>query len=290
MELMQRDSGAEAESQGKPTGDWRLWVTSPPHLAAVSGSVILLATLVGYSVAALVVFPPQDIGGDLRSVPRVIGMSDEEARDRLERAELGYEIAGRVSHPSAAERTVIAQHPLPGQRLAADEPVQVTLSQGPKLRPVPDVVGLKYEQANVALQQAGFATDIVRVDAEEPVDQVVSTRPRPGTEVSLPSRVRVVVSAGPPAVAIPDLVTRSTAEAREVLERLGLQLGSVSRDSSSLAAPGTVIDQSPVAGVVVERGTSVSVTVAVVPPPQPPDSANAPMPDTADSNSEGTDN
>ena len=290
MGLMQRDSGEKRE---RATSDWRLWVTSPPRLAAVFAAVILVGALVGYAVAALVVFPPQDIGGDLKRVPRVIGLSAEEARERLAEQDLGYEEIGRVSHPTVSEGSVIAQHPLAGQRLAGGGSVQVTLSQGPERRAVPDVVGLGYEQAEVALRQAGFATDVVRVDAEEPVGEVVTTRPPPGTEVSLPSRVRIVVSAGPPAVAVPDLVTRSTAEARGVLERLGLSLGSVSRDSSSLAAPGTVIEQSPVAGAVVERGTRISVTVAVVPPPEASDTLEAELEtgqDTTDSDSDGTEN
>ncbi len=95
-------------------------------------------------------------------------------------------------------------------------------------------------------------------------------------------------SSGPmarPRVLVPDVVTRSLPEARAVLERLGLQLGVVVRDSTSLAAPGTVIAQSPDPGVVVDRATGIVVTVAIAPPPlDPPDSSGL-MEETADDRS-----
>ena len=59
--------------------------------------------------------------------------------------------------------------------------------------------------------------------------------------------------------------TRSLAEARETLERIGLRLGAIGQDSASLAAPGTVLAQKPRAGRVVERATRIAVTVAIAP-------------------------
>ncbi len=80
---------------------------------------------------------------------------------------------------------------------------------------------------------------------------------------------------------------RSLEEARETLRRLGLQLGEISEDSASLAAPGTVIGQNPPPGTQVARATRVAVTRAVAPPPPlivttdvAPDTAAA-SPDTA---------
>lgn len=280
---MQRDSDAGPTESQSRTPDWKLWLTSPRHLAATVAGVVAGGFLLGYLVAALAVFPSQGVGSDLQTVPDLAGLSVEEARTALQRRGLGYEQVASLNHPQAPLGTVVAQDPLPGQRLASGSAVGVTLSMGAKVLPVPDVVGLDHEQASVALRGAGFEIDSRRVDAEEVVGQVVSTDPLPGTPVRLPGRVTLIVSAGPPAVAIPDLVTRASSEAQKTLERLGLQLGSVSRDSTSLAAPGTVIGQSPTAGTVVRRGTRVSVTVAIVPPPVARDSIEEvpdPEPDT----------
>ena len=254
---------------GRPTAGWRIWLTSARHVGVAALGVVLVGVLFGYLLAAMAIFPAHNAASDLQSVPRLIGKTAAEAQKALDRLGFSMEVVASVHHPEASEGTVLAQDPLPRQRLSAGggSAVTVTLSLGPQQRPVLEVVGLAHGQAETALKRAGFETELLWVDAEAIVGQVVGTQPTPGTPVKLPGQVRLVVSAGPPAVAVPDLITRSTVEAKTVLERLGLELGSFSQDSTSLAAPGTVIDQRPSAGTVVSRGTRVSVTVAILPPP-----------------------
>ncbi len=272
--LRDSDAGRGDSGRRKPAADWKVWITSPRHVPVTIASVAAAGLLIGYLVSAVAVFPSQGVGSDLQSVPELVGRSVVEARTAVERLGLVYEEGSALYHPEVPSGTVVAQDPLSRQSVRAGSSVQVTLSLGPKRRLVPDVVGLSRRQAEVALERAGFETDAIVVDADAEVGQVVGVRPSPGTAVALPGNVGLVVSAGPPSVAVPDLVSRSTAEAGASLERLGLRLGSVSRDSTSLAAPGTVMAQSPTAGAVVERGTRISVTVATVPPPGQVDSGS----------------
>src|SRR2546428_14109777 len=60
--------------------------------------------------------------------------------------------------------------------------------------------------------------------------------------------VTVVVSRGPPTIAVPDLLGMSQADARTRLELEGLQLGTVTRRRTADANPGTVVAQRPAAG------------------------------------------
>ncbi len=241
-------------------------------LLAAAG-VTLVGLLIGYAVDVVVLFPSAGASTELVRVPELVGMAADEARSAVEETGLGYAADGGLHHPRAAAGRVVAQDPLPEQMARRGTEVSVTLSLGPKERSVPDVVGLDHQQARVALERAGFRPELTWVDSESNVGEVVGTRPAPGTGVELPAEVRLLASAGPPRVEVPDLVTRSLPEARSALERLGLRLGTVARDSSSLAAPGTVIAQSPGPGAVVDRSTRVGVTVAVVPPPfEPADS------------------
>jgi serine/threonine-protein kinase len=145
--------------------------------------------------------------------------------------------------------------------------VELVTSLGPKLSPVPEVVGLGHSQAEIALARAGYESELDWVDADADVGQVVDTRPAPGTPLQLPGTVRLFVSAGPRRAPVPNLVTRSLSEARATLERLGLRLGDVRQDSASLAAPGTVLAQTPAAGTIVDRASRVRVTVAKMPQP-----------------------
>ncbi len=245
-----------------PVPWWRL--LRPRHVFAAALGIAGLGFVLGYLITVVFVFPSQDVAANLRHVPNLVGFSAEEARRELEAAGLAYEEDMGLHH-SAAIGTVVAQEPLGGQMAQPASPVKVILSLGPKLAPVPDVVGLGHTQAEIALSSAGYESEFVWVDADADVGEVVDTRPAPGTPVELPGRVQLVVSAGPPEVQVPNLVTRSLAEAREMLERIGLRLGTIREDSESLAAPGTVLAQNPRPGRVVERATRIAVTVAVAP-------------------------
>jgi serine/threonine-protein kinase len=239
----------------------------------------MLGLLFGFLFTFMAIFPPQNVASGLIRVPDVVGRPAEEAQRAVERAGLTYEEEAGFHH-QASPGIVVAQEPLAGQVAGPGSPVDVTVSLGPKLHPVPDVVGLRHRQAEEALGRVGYASEVIWVDADADVGRVVGTRPEPGTPVELPSTVRLIVSAGPKTVNVPDLATSSLDEAQATLERLGLELGGVARDSSSLAAPNTVLSQSPEPGEVVDRGTPVSVIVATVPAVQSGDSIGLPR-DTA---------
>lgn len=274
---MQRDldeEPAERNETEHPSVSWRAWISEPRRLLATVTGVAALGVLLGYLSAVLFVFPGHDSAVELIRVPDVVGLTESEARELVQRAGLTY-VEEDGLHDRSAVGTLVAQQPLAGQMAQPGSAIRVTASLGPKLSPVPDVVGLGYSQAEIALGRAGYTAEIDWVDADADVGQVVDTRPAPGTPLQLPGTVRLFVSAGARRVAVPNLVTRSLSEARATLERLGLRLGDVLQDSASLAAPGTVLAQSPTAGAVVDRATRVQVTVANLPGlNQPPDTVS----------------
>ncbi|NIW37322.1 MAG: PASTA domain-containing protein [Gemmatimonadetes bacterium] len=247
-------------------------------------ALLLIGFGLGYLITAVLLFPSQSVARGLVRVPDLVGLQAEEARERLERARLGYEEAPGLSHSRPAG-TVVAQEPLAGQMARPGAAVDVFLSQGPRERPVPDIIGLAQSQAEIVLSHAGFSSQVIWVDAEADVGQVVGMQPAPGTPAAPSSEVRLIVSAGPRTVNVPDLSGRSLEEARTALERLGLRLGEVTELPDSLAAPGTVRGQSPRPGSVLDRGSAVGVAIAVTPPPEDLDTAAVdslrPPPDTA---------
>jgi serine/threonine-protein kinase len=269
MEHMQQDCGedpADREEVDKPAAGWRAWVSEPRRLLASVAGIVAFGLLLGYVIAALFIFPARTSSVDLRRVPEVVGLTADEARELIEQMGLTAEEEAGLYHSSAVG-TVVAQEPLGGQMAQPGSAVELVTSLGPKLSPVPDVVGLGHSQAEIALARAGYESELDWVDADADVGQVVDTRPAPGTPLQLPGTVRLFVSAGPRRAPVPNLVTRSLSEARATLERLGLRLGDVRQDSASLAAPGTVLAQTPAAGTIVDRASRVRVTVAKMPQP-----------------------
>src|SRR5206468_2392520 len=91
---------------------------------------------------------------------------------------------------------------------------------------------------------------------------VVESNPPAGTKLELPASVDIVISQGPASLPVPDLSGRTLAEARSMLEQLGLRLGGVTHDTSSLTPENTVVGQVPAAGQSVGNGGAVSVRVS----------------------------
>jgi serine/threonine-protein kinase len=126
------------------------------------------------------------------------------------------------------------------------------------------------------LESAGFSVAFDSVEADLPRGSVIEIRPAPGTEAPIPSEVRLVVSAGPAQVAMPNVVGLDEAPARDTLAALGLAVTLM--DEVSPEAPETprVVGQDPVAEAVLLRGTEVRINISrrtprpdTIPPQEP---------------------
>jgi serine/threonine-protein kinase len=150
------------------------------------------------------------------------------------------------------------------------------VSAGQANATVPEVRGVTQQQAQVAIENAGFTFgSISQQTSDEPRGAVIASDPPPGTTLDLPATVSITLSQGPASVQVPDLTGRTLADARSALEQLGLHLGGTSRDTSSFMPENTVLSQAPSPGSTVSAGASVNLRVSQFPPPPrlaPPDS------------------
>jgi serine/threonine-protein kinase len=93
-------------------------------------------------------------------VPDVTGDDEADARAELEDAGLEVRIATeRVNSSEFDKGQVVRQSPGPGGRAAEGDTVTLTLSKGPEMVEVPDVVGDGVEEARQTLEAAGFRVD-----------------------------------------------------------------------------------------------------------------------------------
>ena len=132
---------------------------------------------------------------------------------------------------------------------------------------VPDVTGQKAADAVDAITSAGLkASTAGQVSTTVTKGIVISTSPSGGDEADAGSSVTVTVSQGTGTVAVPVLLGLSQADATAELTDAGLN-ARVLQASSDSVDKGAVISQDPAAGLQIDVGSTVAVTVSTGPAP-----------------------
>jgi serine/threonine-protein kinase len=144
--------------------------------------------------------------------------------------------------------------------------VTIIVSSGRGDATVPGVLGQKQSDAEKAMKDAGFATD-VRKETSDTVTKgrVISTSPPENSQLEKGRTVVLVVSSGPQQVTVPDVVGRNEDDARTSLEDAGLRVD-VTEEENADKDPGTVLRQTPSAGGKVDKNSTVKLVVAKAPP------------------------
>jgi len=238
----------------------------------------------GFLIAYLVLFFfafPDEVLPDNGQIPRVVGMTYDAASSALEKAGF-HALKGqtRFSKTVAAD-VILEQDPPAGsvQKRGAD--VTLALSGGQVTATVPEVAGSSQQQAQIAIENAGFTFGSISQQTSNLArGAVIASVPPAGTAAELPATVSIILSQGPSTVQIPDLTGRTLPDARSTLEQLGLHLGATSRDTSSFAPENSILGQVPAAGATVSAGASVNLRISRFPPPPRAPSVDTKPPDS----------
>lgn len=229
-------------------------VEAAPSLTSPKGAVIAQDPRPGAEVDVGSVVKVVVSEGITRvEMPRGVGRQIDEVVVPLDEAGVDYMVE-RVASESVPAGLVIEQVPEPGIRVTAADEVRFTVSTGPDPRAVLEVAGLSAEGAAYALGVGGFVVEpLLREDPAVPEGVVIGTEPAAATVLPRDSLVKVVVSSGPPATAMPDLSGVPLTSALEQLSSLGV----VANTRGGGASGGTVVASEPVAGTPVQVGDMV---------------------------------
>jgi eukaryotic-like serine/threonine-protein kinase len=194
-----------------------------------------------------------------KDVPRVTGKQLVEARALMERA--GFEVETERVRSSQPFDQVVDQDPNPGEQADEGSTVTLEVSDGPGDVLVPAVANLRQGQAIRELEDAGLKVTVDTEFSDRVKEEfAIRTVPREGEEVTKGTRVRLLVSAGPEQIAVPDVtgLSRDSAEAR--LRDEGFEVSVVEQESDE--PEGDVIAQDPAGGAELSRGETVTITVS----------------------------
>ena len=238
--------------------NWRAtWKRALPFLIAGAGGF-----LIAYLVVAFVIFPAEIIPDDA-VVPNVVGDAYEDAVRTLGRAGFTAQRGETRISARAAAREVLEQDPTGGSREKRGTLITLHISSGQRTSTVPSVIGGTRQQALLAIENAGLEMGRLElVHSDRPAGQVIGMSPAAGEKLTLPARVDLTVSRGPATAELPNLIGQTLPQARARLQTMGLLVGSVEIDTTSIEMANTVIAQEPGAGQSVASGAMVKLIIS----------------------------
>lgn len=212
--------------------------------------------------------------GKLISIPNVVGLKEDDAVNALKEQGLVPEI--HLEYIDGVEKGyVFYQRPPKNNEVPVGTVVSFSVSRGPygssettaKVK-VPDLKGKTEAQAKVILSGLKLKMKSVGVYSDTVNSgQIISQDIPSGREVEAESTVSVNVSLGRELVDVPNVMNKSEADARALIEARGLKISA--RSEYSEKTQGTVISQSPASGQTA-KGTTISITLSRGPQPVTP--------------------
>ena len=200
--------------------------------------------------------------GEIPRVPPVRGRNRVDATEILRSA--GYEVIVIEGASQAEAGIVVGQEPSSNTELAVGEAVTITVSTGPGQIFVPDVRGQTLSQAFQTLIGQGFRVGERREPSTTVEEgQIIDTAPPHGFPVSAGLEVFVIISDGPPPVAIPDVQGLLFDTGKLAIERAGLVIDRVTFEPVEPGSSdvGRILAQTPPPNLEVSAGTLVDVVV-----------------------------
>jgi beta-lactam-binding protein with PASTA domain len=201
------------------------------------------------------------------AVPNVVGLDVAAAEIALGLVGLNVGNLTSAFSEDVPMGAIVSQDPAAASVVAGNSEVDLVISLGAAVT-VPNVAGQSQAAAETAIEDAGLTVGTVTQEASAvvPAGNVIRTNPAGGTQVAAGTDVDLVVSLGATDTEVPDVTGGTVAAAETALEAEELVLGTITQRIDGSVAPGTVIEQDPVAGTTVGTGTAVDVVVAAAAP------------------------
>jgi len=197
-------------------------------------------------------------------VPKVIGLSDSEAIEKL--SEYGFDavIADTSYGTNLPAGKIFLQKPEAGKIVKKGRTVYLYLSGGEQLVTVPPLKGKNIVDAKLALERVGLKLGQVELVASNyPKDMIFDQQYPEGAKLKKGETIKVFISSGQMegTIEVPDLIGKSLAEAQKILSDSSLSVGKITYQISNTLLPNTVLDQYPVPGNKLNPGEKVDLFI-----------------------------
>lgn len=235
---------------------------STASLVITGIAAAFLIVAVGFGLAALLhscSSGPQDV-----PLPNFIGQNYDDVKNNP--AYKNFKFITETKNDSTQKAGIILnQNPKAGTVVKSNSDVTLTINAGGKMVTIPDLTNKTQDEAVSNLQQLNLTYDVLPVeDANVAKGYVQNTDPPAGTQVAEGSKVSVYVSTGSTGekVAVPAVIDETLDAAKKDLAAAGLTVGKITTKDDTGKPKDTVIETTPLPGVQVAKGSSVSIVVS----------------------------
>ena len=263
-----RSSRDDEEENDKKEKGFKAFIKRHKKLSIFIGLILLFALSLGGTMFALNITNPPEV-----DMPKVVGLSEEEARQEVENAKLVFEVSSEEFNKDVPEGYVISQKAesdlgdfttTPGDKKVKEgSKVLVIISKGQEKTTVPKVVGMEKDEAIKALEEENLVAEVIE-ETSRTVEEgyVISQEIEEGTEAFAGDTVKIHVSTGTgiKQVTVISVIGQDEATAKSNLENLGLKVN-VTYNTDNSKENGVVLEQSVNANKVVDEGTTITITV-----------------------------
>ncbi|MCD7974924.1 MAG: Stk1 family PASTA domain-containing Ser/Thr kinase [Phascolarctobacterium sp.] len=219
--------------------------------------LIIIVTLIVVAISAMAYYHRGR--SKLVTVPDVLNIPVADARKVLEDAGFMVDIDEKSSS-TAAQGRVINQAPQKGEKRRSGTRVYITVSRGPAVKGLPDVIGCNLDEATKQIEAAGYKVGKVTMKSSDRLkDEVISQSPIAIEKVAEGTPVDLVISDG--SIQVPNVLGQSRSYAEQAITGAGLLVGNVTTVKNS-AEKETVIAINPKAGTYLKEKEHVNITVS----------------------------
>lgn len=205
------------------------------------------------------------------AAPNLVGIPFSTARQDAQDKGFDVVIAGEAYSSKHPVAFVVSQKPEAGNPLEKGGRIEVVVSLGKEIAPVPRVVELTLEDATKRLRTAGFEWRVSEeISDVVPAGVVIAQSPAPDVREEKGIEVFLRISKGKEKVEVPNVVGKPEAEAQAMITKSGLATTWVNYQDFPYVPPGHVLSQDPKPGTMAEKGTTVYIAVRRFPPTPPP--------------------
>lgn len=253
-----KEKGKAMDDQKKKTKK-NSFIAKHKVLSTIIGLILLFVLTFGGTSAIINIITPKDV-----VMPNLVGLSKDEAKEKVEGLNLIFEVLEEVYDTTIEEGKIISQSPAyqSNYKIKEKTPMQVVVSLGQKIVSVPKVTGMSENDAKDAITGADLKVAVEEEYSKKiEAGYVISQDVPENTEVGAGSTVTIKVSKGVETSVVPNLVGKTLEEATQAIKDAGLTLAATKYSEDTTKDDGVVLEQNLEAGETVEKDSNITITV-----------------------------